>query len=64
MYNIKYVKYKKWPQITPNDHKIYQHFTFKGPPKYAEIWTFCLKISHLATLLDSSFSRHYRVTRC
>jgi hypothetical protein len=26
-----------WPQNIPNDHKIYQHYTFQGPPKYAQI---------------------------
>jgi hypothetical protein len=29
----------------------YQHFPFQGPPKYARIGTFGLKINNLATLL-------------
>jgi hypothetical protein len=31
-----------------NCHKIYQHFTFQGPPKYTQIWSFGMKIYHLA----------------
>jgi hypothetical protein len=34
------IKYKKWPQTTPNGHKIYQHFPFKGPPKIHPNWDF------------------------
>jgi hypothetical protein len=37
-------KYKKRPQTTPNGHKIYQHFPFKGPPKYTQIGIFGLKV--------------------
>jgi hypothetical protein len=43
------IKYKKWPQTTPNGHKIYQHIAFKGPqntPKY----------THLATLIAATCS--------
>jgi hypothetical protein len=32
------------------DSKIYQHFPFKGPPKFTQIGIFGLKIYHLATL--------------
>jgi hypothetical protein len=30
--------------------KIYQHVPLKDPPKFTQIWIFCLKIYHLATL--------------
>jgi hypothetical protein len=29
------------PSNIPNGHKIYQHFTFQGPPKYIQVWIFC-----------------------
>jgi hypothetical protein len=41
--------YKRAITIT-KDHKIYQHFPFQGPPKFAQIWIFGLKKKHLATL--------------
>jgi hypothetical protein len=47
--------YTKRPQIVPNGHKIYQHFPFKGPPKYTKIGIFGLKINHLATLVGCHF---------
>jgi hypothetical protein len=34
----------------PNGHKIYQHLPLLDPPKFTQIWIFCLKICHLATL--------------
>jgi hypothetical protein len=40
----------KWPWNIPNGHKIYQHFPFKGPTKFAQIGMFGMKINHLATL--------------
>jgi hypothetical protein len=30
-------------QNISNDHKIYQHFTFPGPPKYTQIGIFGIK---------------------
>jgi hypothetical protein len=36
--------------MIPNGRKIYQHFSFHGPPKYTRIGIFGLKINHLATL--------------
>jgi hypothetical protein len=57
-------KCTKWTQDVPtgqkisqmsvnilNGHKVYLCFTIYGPPKYTQIWTFGLKINHLATLL-------------
>jgi hypothetical protein len=44
------IKFKKWQQTTPNGHKIYQHYPFKGPPKYTQIGIFCMTINHLATV--------------
>jgi hypothetical protein len=52
-------KYTKWPQNIctkwslniPNDHKLYQHFPFLGPPKFTQIGILGLKTNHLATLL-------------
>jgi hypothetical protein len=29
---------------------MYQPFPFQDPPKFTQIWIFCLKINHLATL--------------
>jgi hypothetical protein len=46
------IKYRKWPQTTPNGHKICQHFPFKGPPKSTQIGIFGLKLNHLATLVS------------
>jgi hypothetical protein len=45
------VKCTKWQYYIPNDHKIYQHFPFQGPPKCTQIGIFGLKINHLATLV-------------
>jgi hypothetical protein len=33
-------KYTNWPQNIPNDHDLYQHFPFQGPPKYTQIVIF------------------------
>jgi hypothetical protein len=33
----------------PNDPKIYKHFPFQAPQKYAQIVIFGVKIYHLAT---------------
>jgi hypothetical protein len=44
------IKYKKWPQSTPNGHKIFRHFPFKGPPKSTQSGIFGLKLNHLAAL--------------
>jgi hypothetical protein len=38
-----------------NDHKIYQHFPFSGPPKFTQIGIFGLKTNHLATLAVNQF---------
>jgi hypothetical protein len=59
-------KYTKWPQNIPNGHKIYQiavkgpnvrkiyqHLPLKVPLKCAHISIFGLKISHLATLMET-----------
>jgi hypothetical protein len=40
----------KRPFITPNGHKIYQHFQFQDLPKFTQIGIFGLKRNHLATL--------------
>jgi hypothetical protein len=37
------IKYTKWPYNIPNDHKIYQHFLFQGPPKFIQIGIFVWK---------------------
>jgi hypothetical protein len=42
------INYTKRSQNIPNGHKIYQHCTFQGPPKYIQIFIFGLQISHLA----------------
>jgi hypothetical protein len=34
----------------PNGYGIYQPLQFQGPPKFAQIGNFGLKVSHLATL--------------
>jgi hypothetical protein len=47
------ITYKKWPQTTPNGHKICRHFPLKVPQKYTRIWIFGWKVNHLATLLGT-----------
>jgi hypothetical protein len=47
------IKYTKWPKNTRNGRKIFQHFTFRDPPKYTQIGIFGMKIYHLATPLES-----------
>jgi hypothetical protein len=42
--------FTKRPQNTPNSRKIYQHFPYKGPPKYTQIGIFGTKTNHLATM--------------
>jgi hypothetical protein len=37
----------------PNDHKIYQHFPFQGPPKYTQIGTFSMRNAIWQSLLFS-----------
>jgi hypothetical protein len=46
----------KWPENWPNGHKMYQHPTLLGPPKFTQIGIFGLKRNHLATpiLTDAS----------
>jgi hypothetical protein len=46
-------KYTKWRENIPmpNDHKIYRHYPFQGPPKIIQIGIFGSKINHLATLI-------------
>jgi hypothetical protein len=44
------IRNTKWLSNIPNGHRIYQHFTFQGPPKYTQIAIFGLKRNHLATL--------------
>jgi hypothetical protein len=34
------IRYTKWLLNIPNGHKIYQHFTFQGPPKFYQNWYF------------------------
>jgi hypothetical protein len=53
-------KYQTGKNI-PNYHKMYQMaikifqpFPIQGPPKFTQIWIFCLKIYHLATLAGAS----------
>jgi hypothetical protein len=56
------IKYKKWPQTTPNGHRIYQLFPLKGPPKYTRIGIFGMKVNHLATLYLGAKQCTTRVT--
>jgi hypothetical protein len=44
------IKYARWPYSIPNGHKMYQHFRFRGPPKFSQSGIFGLKMYHLATL--------------
>jgi hypothetical protein len=46
IHNTKYI---------PNGHEIYQHFPFKGPPKFTQSGIFGLKTYHLATLMEIIF---------
>jgi hypothetical protein len=34
--------------------KLYQHFPFRGPPKYTQTGNFDIEINHLATLLTTA----------
>jgi hypothetical protein len=43
-------KYMKWHLNVPNGHKISQHPSLQDTPKFTQIWIFCMKIYHLATL--------------
>jgi hypothetical protein len=45
------MKYTKWAYCIPYGNKIYQHFSFYGPPKFTQIGNFGLKTYHLATLV-------------
>jgi hypothetical protein len=45
------IKYTQWSSTIPNDQNMYEHFPFKGPPKYTQIGIFGLKRNHLATLI-------------
>jgi hypothetical protein len=45
------IRNTKWLSNIPNGHRIYQHFTFRGPPKFTQTGIFGLKRNHLATLL-------------
>jgi hypothetical protein len=38
---------------------IYSKWPFQGSPKFTEIWIFCLKINHLATLLTISIPEFF-----
>jgi hypothetical protein len=44
------LKYTKWLWYFPIGHRIYQLFSFKGPPKFTQIWIFGSKTNHLANL--------------
>jgi hypothetical protein len=51
MTNQTAVNNTKWPSNISNDHKIYLHFPFQGPPKFTQIWDFWFENkNHLATL--------------
>jgi hypothetical protein len=39
----------------PNDHRIYQLFSFQGPHEFTQILIFGLKTYHLATLCGTTF---------
>jgi hypothetical protein len=43
----------KYYRILPTcGHKIFQHFPIQGTPKFAQVWIFGLKITHLAALVN------------
>jgi hypothetical protein len=46
-----YHKIAEWPKTYQIAAKIYHHFPFQGPPKYAQVWIFCMKTHYLATLV-------------
>jgi hypothetical protein len=48
----------QWSKNIPNVHKIYQHFTIQGPPKFTQNDIFGLKINHLATLVHAPVGEH------
>jgi hypothetical protein len=35
-----YITHTEWPQNIPNSQKNYQQLSFKGPPKFTQIWDF------------------------
>jgi hypothetical protein len=63
MYQI-VIKYPKCPWNIPSGHKIYQHFTSRGPQIFIQIEIFGLKRNHLATLLSAHcYTSHWDVKR-
>jgi hypothetical protein len=47
------INYTKWPWNIPNGHKIHRRLLLPDPPRFTQIWVFCLKLTHLATLTKS-----------
>jgi hypothetical protein len=45
--------YTKWPKNRPNVQVICRHLLLQDPTKFTQIWIFCLKIYHLATLIST-----------
>jgi hypothetical protein len=45
------ISYAKWLLIFPNGHKMCEHFSFQGPPKFTQFGIFGLKTNRLATLV-------------
>jgi hypothetical protein len=37
---------------------MYQHLTLQDPPEFTQIWIFCLKTNHLATLPSTAIKSH------
>jgi hypothetical protein len=52
------INYTKWPHNMPNNRKIDQHLPFQDPPKFTQTGIFCLKICHLATLVQKAKSNN------
>jgi hypothetical protein len=48
------IQYTKWQQNRPKGHKRYQHLSMQDTPKLTQIWNFCLKMYHLATLAHTT----------
>jgi hypothetical protein len=44
------INFTKWPENSPNGHKVYQRLPSQDHPKFTQIGIFGLKINHLATL--------------
>jgi hypothetical protein len=58
------VKCSKWPRSIQNGHKIYQHFSLQGYPKYTKRRIFGMKIDHLATLGEIRIKGMSRLGYC